>query len=37
MIDNSIKKIGKYTYSTKDTIGNGSYGKVFKGSDSFSN
>jgi len=31
MIDNTIKKIDNYTYYTKDTIGSGSYGKVFKG------
>lgn len=35
MIDNSMKKIGKYSYSTKDTIGSGSFGKVFKGIDQF--
>ena len=33
MIDNTIKKIDNYTYYTKDTIGSGSYGKVFKGLD----
>jgi len=33
MIDNTIKKIDNYTYYTKDTIGSGSYGKVFKGYD----
>ena len=33
MIDNTIKKIDNYTYYTKDTIGSGSYVKVFKGLD----
>ena len=33
MIDNTIKKIDNYTYYTKDTIGSGSYAKVFKGLD----
>ena len=31
MIDNTIKKIDNYSYYTKDTIGSGSFGKVFKG------
>jgi hypothetical protein len=31
-MENPLKKIDKYSYSVKDCIGQGSFGKVFKGS-----
>jgi serine/threonine protein kinase len=31
MADNTYKKIDKYQFSLKDTLGVGSFGKVFKG------
>ena len=33
MSDNSIKKVDKYNYNVKDIIGQGQYGKVFRGVD----
>lgn len=33
MSDNSIKKVDKYNYNVKDTLGQGQYGKVFQGVD----
>lgn len=31
MSDNTLKKIDKFSFSLKDVIGVGSFGKVFKG------
>jgi serine/threonine protein kinase len=31
MVDNTLKKIDKYSFNMKDVLGKGSFGKVFKG------
>ena len=33
MVDTSLKRVDKYTFSLNNVLGAGSFGKVYKGSD----
>jgi serine/threonine protein kinase len=33
MVDSNLKKIDRYSFNLNDTLGQGSFGKVYKGKD----